>query len=451
MSFSSRRLEQRGHSLKSLFWRGTAWVLAGTAISRGLGMIGGIVAARSLGPAGYGELAMLQGTLEMAGFLAGFGLGMVTTKRVSELCHQHPADAGAVIMFALKFSAASGALAALLLCLLAHGIAASLLGNPALGPLLRIASFLVCTQVIQGILSGALSGLQAFRAQAVVLVITGLTRLLSVGAGASSGSLEVVLWGWIIGEPFLLLAQWRSLRSACRKSGVPLSGAPARAEINGLVRIGLPWVLNAATVVPVSWVLRAFLANGPTGYQELGVYGVANQWYNIVIYMPMLLAYVALPIATATHAAGRQPEFWSFLKNVTLARAALALLVAFPAALGSTHLLRVYGGAYAGAKASLYLLLAAGVIDTCNTSFGLFLIPLGRLWGLLCLGIARATVSISACAAFADTAGSLAVCRAILFGALIMFVAGCLYCTVVWKQSSQDNAPRPSPLEVGYS
>ena len=74
--------------------RGTFWSMAGTLISRALGLAAAILAARIIGKIVYGELGVIQSTVGMLGTLAGFGMGTTTSKFVAELRIKYSAKAG---------------------------------------------------------------------------------------------------------------------------------------------------------------------------------------------------------------------------------------------------------------------------------------------------------------------------------------------------------------------
>src|SRR5271157_1570211 len=70
--------------------RGAFWSIIGSLISRGLGMVAGILVARLLGKHDYGQLGMVQSTTGMFGIFAGFGMGLTANKHVAEFRRQDP-------------------------------------------------------------------------------------------------------------------------------------------------------------------------------------------------------------------------------------------------------------------------------------------------------------------------------------------------------------------------
>ena len=65
------------------FAAGVYWSLLGAVVSRGLTLVATVLAARTLGAEGFGELGMIQNTQGLFGVLAGAGLGLAATKFVA--------------------------------------------------------------------------------------------------------------------------------------------------------------------------------------------------------------------------------------------------------------------------------------------------------------------------------------------------------------------------------
>ena len=84
--------------------KGAFWSLAGSLISRGLGLLSAILVGRMLGKQEYGELGIIQNSIGMFGTLAGFGMGLTANKYVVEFKRAHFARAGRVIALASAIS-----------------------------------------------------------------------------------------------------------------------------------------------------------------------------------------------------------------------------------------------------------------------------------------------------------------------------------------------------------
>ena len=75
--------------------RGAFWSLAGSAISRALGLVSAILVGRLLGKEDFGELGIIQSTIGTFATIAGFGMGLTANKHVAELKHTTRHERGA--------------------------------------------------------------------------------------------------------------------------------------------------------------------------------------------------------------------------------------------------------------------------------------------------------------------------------------------------------------------
>src|SRR5580704_10296000 len=77
--------------------RGTFWSLIAGCVSRFLALLASIIIARLLGKETFGQLGILQSTLEMFGSVTAFGMGLTSTKYIAECRKSDPAKAGRII------------------------------------------------------------------------------------------------------------------------------------------------------------------------------------------------------------------------------------------------------------------------------------------------------------------------------------------------------------------
>ena len=157
--------------------RGAFWSLTGSIIARGLGLLSGIVVARVLGKAEFGQLGMIQSTVGMFGVFAGLGLGLTATKHVAEFKTTDPARAGRIIGLSSLVSWGSGTVVTAILFFLSPWLAAHTLAAPELSGLLQLGCLLLLLGGVNGAQTGALAGFEAFKAIARVSLIVGAISL----------------------------------------------------------------------------------------------------------------------------------------------------------------------------------------------------------------------------------------------------------------------------------
>jgi O-antigen/teichoic acid export membrane protein len=319
---------------------------------------------------------------------AGFGLGLTATKYVSEFRANDPGRAGRIIGLSHTVATVSGGVMSALLFFSAGWLARHTLAAPELAPLLRIAAPMLLLSSINGSQIGAISGFEAFKDIARVNLIAGLlTFPLTI--------LGTLLWG-LTGATLSLLASLlitcvlsqARLRVQARRNFVPIQYSGPH-DWAVLWRFTVPAVLGGAMVPPINWVCVALLVNSPGGYGAMGLFNAANQWRNLLMFIPGTMMQAALPMMSAAHSNGEiTPDFQRTLRLTQ----SIMVAVAFPAStilmFGSGLILLFYGPGFQGGETVLIGVVATALVQCIGASTGTALEARGKMWiGLLLNGV----------------------------------------------------------------
>jgi O-antigen/teichoic acid export membrane protein len=378
-------------------FKGAFWSLAGTLISRILGLFSSVLIARMLGTVGFGELGVIQSSVGMFGTFAGFGLGLTATKHVAELRGQDPFRAGRIIALSSLVSWLTGGVLAALLVGYAPWLATRTLAAPHLSGLLRIGSLLLLLGAINGAQSGALAGFEAFKRIASINLVSGVVGFPIMVGTAWCWGLEGAMWGLVASQALNSLLNYDGLRKEARRAGVPLGFVGATREWHVLWRFSLPALLGGVMVGPAHWVCNTIIVNQPAGYEEMGLFNAANQWRQAVLFLPGLLASVALPMMSNLRGPGDGQDYRRVLiVNLGLSFVSSAV-IALPIAMVAPWIMAQYGiGFYAGGNVLSLLCIVSLIMATANV-IGQTIVSEGRMWGGFILNAMWATVLISTC------------------------------------------------------
>lgn len=384
------------NSLRCRFARGAAWVMMGSVISQGLGLLASMVRARLLGQTGFGELGTIQTTMGMLGVFAGMGLGMTVTKHVAEFRFRDPARAGRIIGMSSAVAVFSGFGFALLGLLASSPLARSALNAPHLAWELRLGCGLLFFNTLAGAQSGVLAGLEAFRTLAAIHVCAGLLNITSGLVGPFLWGLPGAVGGLTLAAALGWLFNVCALRRVLGQAGIPVSWRPQRSELAILWQFSLPALFSQALFVPAPFILNAMLVHQPGGYSELGVFNAAQSWIQLVLFLPTIVSQVSLPMLSNLWSEGRTRQYVRLLLANVALMAAMALMVALPVAAASRWIMPLYGASFAGGSLTLALVCVYGVLWA-------MLIPLGQaIWsaGAVWLGVLLAFVRLALLVAF---------------------------------------------------
>ena len=282
-----KRLEDSDVGLRLA--RGVFWSITGSVISRGLMLCATVLVARILGKTGYGELGMIQSTVGMFGVLAGFGLGLTATKYVAEYRQTDSERAGRIIGLSGLFAIASGSAMALGLFIFAPWLAEHTINAPHLTGVLRIGIVILFINALNGAQTGALSGLEAFKAIAHVNLFTGLISFPLLVCGAYFGGLTGAVWALAINLCFNWLLNHLALRKEARRCRIPITFRDCGRELPILWSFSLPAALSGVMVGPATWVCYALLSNQPGGYDEIGILTAALVIQGLLLFVSNML------------------------------------------------------------------------------------------------------------------------------------------------------------------
>ena len=373
-------LRFRASPLSVRLAHGVFWSLVGAALARGLGVVSSIIVARMLGITAFGEFTMIQSTVGLFGTFAGLGLGITATKYVAELRETDPARCGRIMGLILLVASVGGLVAAAALTLFAPWIAAHTLAAPQLAPLLRVGATLVLFNTLQGVYSGALGGFEAFKRVAQVnwlgaVLGTPLLVLCTFAdgiRGAVWGSIIQIVIGCAIGH-FALLKE-------AAKRNVVLSYAPVRSDYTILWQFSLPAFLSSTISGPASWACTTFLANQNQGYSEVALMNAAGQWRNFLVFLPINMAAVLVPMFSSLYYTGKRAEFEKLLRRNMMINVGVCLALYIPLALFASNIMNWYGAGFKRGVPVFLVTLGGTALAAANYLFSRAMQATGRAW-----------------------------------------------------------------------
>lgn len=374
---------------------GSLWSLAGSATSRILVLVAMVLAARALGPTSFGEFGLIQSTLGVAGLMAGLGLGGTATRFVAQYANSDPQQAGRIVALVTLVSwGAALAVSGLLVAGSAY-IARIALAAPELQSAVAVGALLLLVMTIRGIQSGILAGLERFNIIARLNVLEGAVSLVGVVALARLLGVKGALLGLALGSAVAWIVGRRFLADALRERDIETTRAGCSQHLRILTGYSLPSLMANLVATPVLWFAMAFLARSEHGYAELGIYNAAYQWHGPIVFIPMILMSVSIPILVQEWEAGRLHRFRKVISGMCGATLAITLPVVIPVAVASPWVMALYGNGFESGWIALVLLLAAAPLHTLAKVASGALLGMNRAWSVFGANLAWGT-SLSA-------------------------------------------------------
>jgi O-antigen/teichoic acid export membrane protein len=431
-------------SLRVRLARGVFWSLAGTLITQVLAVAASVVAARLLGRTGIGELGMIQRTVGAFGLLAGLGLGTAATKYVAEFRRNDPARAGRIMGLVSTVALVMSVAAAAILAVTAPLLARHIILAPHLVTELQVGCGLLLFNALAGAQMGMLAGFEAFRTITRVSLVRGLLNFPLLVAGVYFGGLMGAVIAMVVSAGAGWIIPRAAVRAEARRAGVSTSTGGWQTERPILWRFLLPSTLAQAMVGPVLWLVGVMLVRREGGYDEMGVFTVAQQWWQLILFAPGVLAQTVLPILSERLGAGDARSTRRVIGVSILANGVIAVPAAVVLTLAAPYVMALYGPAFAGHGAVLVAVVCAAALLAVQMPAGQMLAAASRMWLGLAMNTAWAVVLVASFWMLQDL-GALGMGLSLVAA----YAAHGTWTMAIAYALARKPAPRPAPLAGG--
>ncbi len=343
-------------------------MMIATAISRGLVLLTAVIVARMLGKEIFGEYSIVRSTINTFLIFASFGLGITSTKYISEFRVIDKQKTGHILALTGFFAAITGFLFAFGLFLCSGFFAVNVLKAPHLSYILKLCSIVIFLNALNGCQTGSLSGFEAFQKMASVNFYVALFSLPCLIGGAYFFGLVGAVWGLVLNSAIQWCFNHVALRVEARRFNVPfIFKATMFKELPVIWKFALPAMMTGLMVVPVNWFCEVMLVNQPQGYGEMGVYSAANQWRITLFFLPSVLAQIFLPLLSNLKRDIDIDRYKRLIKYNIAVNLGVVLIVSIPVVIFSKYIMKSYGEEFIQGWPVLIVLVLSVSVAAINT------------------------------------------------------------------------------------
>lgn len=340
-------------------------------------LLASVLVARMLGITKYGELGIIRSTVTVFAVFASFSLGLGATKYISQYVRSDKIRSGKIIGVTTLFSWITGALISITAISLAPFLAKTMFNAPELVGQIRISAFILFFTALNGAQIGILAGFEAFKKIAKINLYSGilsffiqviLTYLFDLsGAIVGFGLSFLVLWGF----------NTNAVKQECKKFNIKVQYIDCVDELRMIVRFSVPALLSGILVNPVIWYSKTMLVKQAYGFTELAIFDAANQWRNSVLFIPITLSQVVLPIFSSIDG---KVEFNKLLRLNININVLVSLTMAIFISVSAGFIMRSYGSGFESGSFVLILLSLTSVFFAASVIIGQALVSKEKLW-----------------------------------------------------------------------
>jgi O-antigen/teichoic acid export membrane protein len=251
----------------------TGLVFSGTLASGLLNFGAILIAIRGLGPVTFGRLALLTAVMTLTAQFLDFGLSTTFVKFTAQRLRSDPSRAALTLQATFFVKGALGVLLLLVAAVASRPVAAHLLDDPSLAPLLFLAFVGSVGTLLWEFCRGTLQALQRFRLLALVTPVRNVFRLAAFGLLVALDALDL---GPVVvataAAPFVgFFISWALIpRGFLRARG---ARAPVLRELYRFTR----WVTISSLATMFIMRIDIFMLEAISSAEQVGFYASANQ------------------------------------------------------------------------------------------------------------------------------------------------------------------------------
>lgn len=379
-SLRSAILNLNSSDLKTRFISGALWSSVGGIVSNLLMLFTFVMVARILGQEIYGEFSIIRSTVNMFMMFAGFSLGITATKHIAEYKNRDPERASRILTLSALFAVATASLVAIIVFSFSSWLAENTINAPHLANELRIGSFILWVSAINGAQTGALVGFEAFRTVAKINIYLGFFSAISLIASTYLYGLHGAVLALALNISINWIINNYAIRQELKKYNMSFFATDWWKERSVIWKFSLPATLGGLMVSPVVWLCNAMLVNQPNGYNEMGIFDVANQWFLAILFIPGLVGKISLPILSNLSGNNKNSQYSKVFRISLIMNGGIALVVAIIVSWLSPWILGSYGEGFSKGYTVLIFLAFSAVLVSINNVVGQVIISKNKMW-----------------------------------------------------------------------
>ena len=342
--------------------------------------ISNLVVSNILGKETFGRYALILNTLVTATGISQLCTGVAVRKFVAEFSRSDIKRSFRILTLCIIVGLVAAILISAGIVLGARHISEGILNAPDLAGHLRASSTYILFSVLNGILTGFLSGVERYKTLSWVSGVVGVGQVVLIIVLSKSSGLRGSLEGLVIaagaGSLLLGLCVLRTWRE--HGSPSPFQG------IGGEKRIVLGFLLPGAFIAlwssPCAWLANVWLARGINGDIKLAHFTAANQFRLIAMFFPAIVNGIGVSMLNKHRGDSDSKSYSGTFWILMAVNCSYSIVMLLSVSLLSGPLLRLFGHDFEDARPVLLLLMLSTIPEVLSLTAYLVIQSRGEIW-----------------------------------------------------------------------
>jgi O-antigen/teichoic acid export membrane protein len=356
------------------------WTVFGGVISKFIGLIGAIFLGRILGAEDYGGYGVILSTIDVFAMFSGAGMGLTAIKYIAKYKGENDKEkVGGIINLTLLLSLIMSVLLSVIMFSSSELIGAKILLNDELVGPLKIISLSLFFSTLNGVIMGILSGFEKFKTISLMNLIFGFINYPLILIFAYNYGLYGAVLGYAVSQFIFLIVYFSVFKKIISKLGYKIRWRiKLLKEYKFIImNYSLPAIFAGSLMAPMIWLSNIIFLKSENAYELIGFFQAGNQLKLLVIFFPMMLTNILLPILSSVE---NKEKYRNILKATMYLNLAIALVLCIPLVLFSSFFMGLYGNDFAAHNVVLIIMAGTAVVITYNSVIGKSIASSGNMW-----------------------------------------------------------------------
>ena len=416
---------------------GIIWSFSGTALAKFLTLIAGIFCARILQKEAYGEFSIVRSTINMFIVLGSAGLGVTSTKYISEYKKNKKEKIPYIYAITNTFGIFTAIITALLIIIGSSFLASNILQHPDITSTIRIGAVLLFFSILNGVQNGTLTGFEDFRTIAINTLVGNIFQSIFMIIGAYFKGINGATLGFGVGFIVIFLTNHISINKIFKTfhlHKIKINKVKTE-DLKILYTYSIPAALSALLITPSFWLIRSILVRSD-GFKELAIFEAADQWKVIILFIPTSISQIILPILASLQK--EKATFITTLKYNLLIVGITSTIIALGIILFSSNIMYFYGNTYSNSL-PLKILAISTIFSALANVLEIATYSIGKMWQCFFINIIWASSMIVLTVLLTHKGfGADGLALAILISYILSFIIFLIYTLSIFRKETNN-------------